>query len=241
MGMMPPPIPAPTPAHPIDVFGTLLPARQVGGDFYDFFFVGPDTLLLVIADVCDKGVPAALLMALTKSLVRIVSATPRRTAEAAVLPARVLAQVNEELCRDSRDGMFVTAFVGCLDIGARRFSYCNAGHPHPYLSRADGGLAALDAADAFALGLDCDAHYRAATVGFAPGDALLLFTDGVTEAADASGRFFGEARLQAIARSSGERPARETVETVVSALRSFCGDAPQSDDIAAVAVRLAAC
>lgn len=238
LGMMPPALPAPTGAQPVDVYATLQPARQVGGDFYDFFYCGEQTLCVVIADVCDKGAPAALFMATAKTSIRVVAALLQSADGAPVGAADIVASVNQELCRDNRENMFVTLVLGLLDLERGSLSYCNGGHGAPYIVRSGGELVPLEAARCTALGVDSGLAYRTGAAELAPGDCLFLFTDGVTEAVDVEGGFFEEHRLEATLRGCAGASARQTVEAVLAAVQAFAGEAQPRDDIAAVAVRL---
>ncbi|MGH8634004.1 MAG: response regulator, partial [Burkholderiales bacterium] len=137
LGMVPTDFPLPSAAGPVEIFATLEPARQIGGDLYDFYWGEDGRLYFVIADVSDKGAPAALFMARTKTMIRLVATLSRTPAGAPLEPDRIIKKVNEELCLDNRHGMFVTVFFGILDPATALVSFCNAGHNPPYIvSRA---------------------------------------------------------------------------------------------------------
>jgi sigma-B regulation protein RsbU (phosphoserine phosphatase) len=238
LGMVPAEFPPPPPPACLDVHAVLYPAREIGGDLYDFFYSDPQTLCVAIADVAGKGAPAALFMARTKTLVRMVatllpgaSGPPPRVDE-------VVARVNAELCRDNASLIFVTLFFAMLDLPTRTLSYCNAGHNLPYVVDRAGAVAPVADGRGKPLGIRPDALYVTAVRQLAPGECLYLFTDGITEATDAAGRLFEEVRLEECLRASADAPARSIVEATIARVREFVGDSPQSDDIAAMAIRL---
>ena len=207
-------------------------ARQVGGDFYDFFELpgGPGRLGIVIADVADKGVPAALFMALSRAVIRAAALDGHG-------PSATMAQANELIVKDSRDSLFVTAFYATLDTRSGRLTYANAGHNRPLWRRAGTGAVEELAARGIALGVLEDVEMEECEINVAPGDLLLLYTDGVTEAMDAGGRAFGVERLREIVAAHPDAGAEGIVSSVVDAVQSFTGGAPQSDDIALFVVR----
>jgi serine phosphatase RsbU (regulator of sigma subunit) len=214
-------------------------ARQVGGDFYDCFELPgePGRLGLVIADVANKGVPAALIMALSRTMVRTAAAGGRS-------PSAVLALVNELILKDSQAGLFVTAFYATLDTHTGRLTYANAGHDRPlWLQARSGGVQEL-AARGIALGVlddveleEHEIEMEECEIDVAPGDLLVFYTDGVTEAMDNDGQQFGAERLRAVVTVNPEASAEQLVTAVVDAVRDFTGDAPQSDDLTLFAVR----
>jgi sigma-B regulation protein RsbU (phosphoserine phosphatase) len=237
LSMVPSRFPAPTAEAPVGIFASLYPARQVGGDLYDFFYAGPGTLCVVVADVSDKGAPAALFMARTKTLIRTLASLMRGAAGAIPEPHEVLGRMNEELCQDNPHSMFATVFLGMLDLGQRRLRFSNAGHPLPYVAGA-GGVTALEAPRGKPLGIRPTFTYATGTRQLAAGDCLFLFTDGITEALDENGELFSDSRLEDVLRSVADGSTESVVTAVVEAVRRFAGGAPQSDDIAALAVRL---
>ncbi len=224
-------IPHEYPAMPgWDIHGVLQPARAVGGDFYDCALLDERRLYVTLGDVSDKGVPAALFMAATKTRLGASVAT-------AGSPAAVLTRVNRETVRNNDRCMFVTVWCGILDLGSGRITYANAGHNPPAVRRADGRVEFLDLASAPALGIDEDAAYREGTTTLEPGDVLLMYTDGVTEALDAKEELFSEDRLQTELAASGLRDARDLAEHVLARVTAFAGDTPQADDIALLVLR----
>ena len=143
LGMVPTDFRLPTAAGPVEIFATLEPARQIGGDLYDFFWGEDGKLYFVIADVSDKGAPAALFMARTKTMIRMVATLAANTGWRARLPDLIVKKVNEELCLDNRQGMFVTAIFGVLDPATALVSFCNAGHNAPYIVSGKNGVVPL--------------------------------------------------------------------------------------------------
>ena len=203
--------------------------REVGGDFYDFFLIDTERLALVIADVSGKGVPAALFMAMSRALLKA-------TALLGVPPAECLGLVNEQLCRDNRSEMFVTVFYGVLDTASGRLEYGNAGHNPPYVVRAGGGVEPVPRTGDMVLGGLEGIAYHAGSSALAPGDTLVLYTDGVTEAMDADERLFTEGRLEEyLGRVSGSSP-EDMIRGMVEEVRRFAGETPRSDDLTALAV-----
>jgi len=207
-------------------------ARQVGGDFYDFFDLPgePGRLGLVIADVADKGVPAALMMALSRTMIRTAALGGRG-------PSSALARANELILNDSRTGLFVTAFYAALDVHTGRLAYANAGHNRPLWLRAGTGEIVELAAHGIALGVLEQVELEERVVDVSPGDVLAFYTDGVTEAMDADGQLFGVERLRAAVAADPDASAAEIVSAVERALGAFTDDAPQSDDVALFVVR----
>jgi serine phosphatase RsbU (regulator of sigma subunit) len=204
-------------------------ARQVGGDFYDVFDLPNNRLGLFIADVADKGVPAALFMALTRTLVH-----------AAVLeniaPADALRRVNELLLPDTKQGMFVTAVYAVLDLGTNELTYVNAGHNPPFWVRAAGGVERLTRTGV-ALGASEDARFTQRVIQFEPGDNLLLYTDGLTESYNNEGDFYGEERLIEALVSNQCSSAHELMDIVEKSLLDFVQDMPPADDLTMLVLR----
>ncbi len=213
-----------------NVHGLMNPAREVGGDFYDILPMSGNRIGLVVADVSDKGVPAALFAMVTRSLVKAGS---RREAS----PARCLADVNEMLCADNDACMFVTLFYGILDLGSGKLVYCNAGHNLPRVVRADGRVEVVSGAEGLALGATDDYDYEDSELDFGTGDVLVLYTDGITEACDRDNVEFGDARLDAVLAETGPAEAREMVPKVVEKVEAFVAGAPQFDDMTCLALR----
>ena len=237
MAMVPQSFPAPSPDFPIDLCASMEPAREVGGDLYDFFLTEDGMLCFLVGDVSGKGMAAALFMARTKSLIRIATDLMRSPQGPSAPPAEIIARVNRELCQNNSDMMFVTLFFGMLRPASGELEFCNAGHNAPY--RLNGQkVAAIEGAKGVILGVRPDAVYATGHTSLAPGESIYVFTDGVTEAADDEGELFAEARLEAVlCAGSGCSTAAEIVKSVGEAVRSFVGAALPSDDITMLAVR----
>jgi sigma-B regulation protein RsbU (phosphoserine phosphatase) len=237
LDLVPHDFPEATAAVPVEIFAALHPARQVGGDLYDFFYVDPQTLCLVIADVSDKGAPAALFMAHANSVIRIIAGLLRTPDGGRPSPADIMAKANEELCRGNRAGMFVTVVFAMLALPNGVLSFCNAGHNVPYVTDTAGTVVPLDGARSKPLGIRPTYTYATAQRTLAPGDCLFLFTDGITEAMDGLGEFFDDERLQQGLRAMVGGRSVDIVDGVVRSVHLFAGATPQSDDMAAMAVR----
>jgi sigma-B regulation protein RsbU (phosphoserine phosphatase) len=236
MGMVPQSFPVPSAQLPIDLYASMEPAREVGGDLYDFFVTDDGMLCFLIGDVSGKGMPAALFMARAKSLIRIATELMRPRHGASAKPSEIIGLVNRELCQDNGNMMFVTLFFAMLAPATGELSFCNAGHNAPY--RLDGNsLTAIDGAKGIILGVKPDAVYDTGQLSLATGEMVYLFTDGITEASNAIDELFGEARLEAVLRGGAGRPSAEIVSSVAEAVKSFVGTALPSDDITMIAVR----
>lgn len=212
------------------IHALLQSAREVGGDLYDFYRIDDDHVCFVLGDVSGKGVPASLFMAVTMTLVKM-------TAARGVSPDQILTEVNRQLSRDNASSMFVTLFCAVLHIPSGRLSYANGGHNPPVLLRQGSAPAFLDGTDGILLGAMEDYDYGMAQLQLGPGDGLLLYSDGVTEAMDEEERLFSEERLLEVLAGLPGRSPRETVETVMRQVMAFAGTAPQADDITLMMVR----
>ena len=237
LAMVPDEFPDPTLEAPAEVFATLQPAHQVGGDLYDVFYAGRDTLCIIIADVSGKGAPAALFMAHTNSMIRMVATRSQREGRGVSDPAQIMGQVNSELCRANRAGMFVTVFLAMLDVRGGKLSFCAAGHQKPYAIGAS-GVTRLQGPTGIPVGIEASFEYETGTHELARGDCLFLYTDGVTEAMNRDQAFFSEQRLEDVLARLGGTSPKAVVETVIDKVHAFTDGAPQADDIAAMAVRL---
>jgi phosphoserine phosphatase RsbU/P len=237
MAMAPQSFPPPSSDFPIDLCASMEPAREVGGDLYDFFRTEDGMLCFLVGDVSGKGMAAALFMARTKSLIRIATDLMRSRQGSSAVPAEIIARVNRELCENNGDMMFVTLFFAMLRPATGELEFCNAGHNVPY--RLNGqGLAAIEGAKGIILGVRPDAVYATGRTALAPGEGIYVFTDGVTEAANGEGELFAEARLEVVLRAgAGCSSAAEIVKSVGEAVRGFVGTALPSDDITMLAVR----
>lgn len=229
MSMLPKTFP-PFPDRPeLDIYAAILPAKEVGGDFYDFFFIDKDRLCVAIGDVSGKGVPAALLMAVTKTLLRA-------KVDEFLTPDEVLSQLNRELCRDNDSCMFVTIFCGILDARTGRFEYSNGGHNLPY-RLINTVVTTFENTGGAALGLSENTVYRSKSISLNPGQALFFYTDGVTEAMDSKGRLFSDRRLEDFLTARRQSTAEEIVRSLLDEVKQYSSGEPQSDDVTTLALR----
>jgi sigma-B regulation protein RsbU (phosphoserine phosphatase) len=230
LGMVPRAFPAFPDRDEISVYATLRPARELGGDFYDFYFVDDSHLFFCVGDVSDKGVPAALFMAVTKTLIRTRSAEEAST-------AKVATYLNAQLARDNDKCMFATLFLGRLNVATGELVYTNAGHEPPCLRHAGGALEVLAERHGPLVGAAPGLVYRESRRRLAPGDLLVVYTDGVSEAQDAGGRLFSEERLAEIVRADGGQPTEVVVNRILAAVDTFESGAERADDVTVLALR----
>jgi sigma-B regulation protein RsbU (phosphoserine phosphatase) len=204
-------------------------ARQVGGDFYDVFPLDEGHIALVVGDVCDKGVPSALYMALTRSLLR---------AEALRLdtPVNTLHRVNALIQEMSSSGLFVTVLYGVLDLSTGRFVYARGGHEMPFLLHADGSLEILPLRAGMMLGMFSEFHVDETSVVLSPGDKLLLFSDGATDACNPLQQMFGHECLAHALQACPETHAQAVCDDLLHCILAHQQDAHQFDDITLVTV-----
>jgi phosphoserine phosphatase RsbU/P len=229
MSMLPKIFP-PFPEHrEFDIFAAIAPATEVGGDFYDFFFIDEDRLCFAVGDVSGKGVPASLFMAVTKTLFKAIASNGGT-------PGEILARLNTEICRDNDSCMFVTLFCGILNIHTGQVDYSNGAHNLPYYLHRD-GVSLLENTGGRALGVVEQTPYASGRMVLGPGEALLLYTDGVTEAMNPSETLYSDQRLERFLASNRGSALRQIIGDLVSDVRRFAGQAPQSDDITALALR----
>jgi sigma-B regulation protein RsbU (phosphoserine phosphatase) len=236
LAMVPHSFPTPSAEFPIDLCASMEPAREVGGDLYDFFVTEDGKLYFLVGDVSGKGMPAALFMARAKSLIRIATDLMRSPNGASASPSDIIARVNRELCQDNSDLMFVTLFFAMLTPGSGAVEFCNAGHNAPY--RLNGkAVEPIEGAKGIILGVRPDAVYASGQLLLAPGEGIYVFTDGVTEANNSTEEMFGETRLEAVLRAAAGAPSAEIVKSVAEAVRGFVGTALPFDDITMLAIR----
>jgi serine phosphatase RsbU (regulator of sigma subunit) len=207
-----------------DIYASMDPAKEVGGDFYDFFFVDDDHLGIVMADVSGKGVPAALFMMISKILAQNYAMTGRG-------PKETLEAVNAQICANNREEMFVTIWLGLLDLNTGRLIAANAGHEYPVLKPADGSFELVKDKHGFVVGGMPGVKYRDYELQLAPGAKLFLYTDGVAEATNADNELFGTDRMIEALRAAEEEEPKKIVEAVDHAVAEFVKDAPQFDDL----------
>jgi len=213
-----------------DIAGLSIPAKEVGGDYFDFIDIDGSRLGLAIADVSGKGTPAALLMAGLQACLRGQAALGKSAAE-------TVAKVNLMLSRSIDAGRFVTAVYAQLDIAKRALVYVNAGHNYPLVVGSDGVVTPLEFSDML-LGVFPETSYEEKRADLAAGDSLVLYTDGITEAEDEDGRHYGLDRLCRLLANHRHRPAGEISQRVLEGVRSFQGNKSQSDDITLVIVKV---
>ncbi len=230
MSLVPKNFPA-FPGRPeFDVHALLRPAREIGGDLYDFYFLDDDWLCFLIGDVSGKGVPAALFMAVTKTLLKASSSR-------SVPMPQLMEQVNNELCEQTDSGMFVSLIYGHLHTKTGELEFTNAGHPAPYLIATDGTVRPLAGEKDVAVGAMAGLEYHSTRLRLAAGETLFFFTDGVPEALDRSDHFYANTRLEIILHDLAALPVEKMTRGVVRDVRTFCGEREQSDDISVMAVR----
>ena len=228
-------LPSVFPAFPnlrsFDIFATMLPAKEVGGDFYDFFLIDDTHLAIVIADVSGKGVPAALFMVIAKTLIKNVVQQGKS-------PKEVFEIVNNRLCENNEASMFVTAFLGVVDITDGKFTYVNAGHNPPLLKRADGRFGLLPVKRDFVLAGMENVKYRETETTLRGGDMLYLYTDGVTEAINRTNLLYSEVQLLADINKHRERSPEELLTCLKTDIDDFVNGAEQFDDITMLALQI---
>lgn len=208
----------------IDLFASMDPARDVGGDFYDFYFIDEDHLCLLIADVSGKGIPAAMFMMVAK---RILEDSARMQTGV----SEILQKTNEALVENNQAEMFVTVWVGILEISTGMLSAANAGHEYPILKRKGGRFELYKDRHGFVIGGMPGVRYREYSLQLEPGDKLFIYTDGVPEATDDSGEMFGIERTVAALNACGEANSEGILKEVRSAVDAFVGTAEQFDDL----------
>ena len=204
------------------LYAGMQPARQVGGDFYDYFRVSEDSLATVIGDVSGKGITAALFMMRAMTLIRGCMLEGKELSQ-------VLEQVNNELCDRNTEGMFVTVFVGILNLETGRYRYAGAGHQPPYVCREE--FEALQLDPGLPLGLFEEEEYACAEADLRQGESIFLYTDGVTEAMNEEKELWGEARMKELLNLHKDSDCEEIARAISSAVAQFAKEAKQSDDI----------
>lgn len=217
------------PDRGFQIAADMLPAKEVGGDFYDVFAIDRDRVGVIVADVSGKGVPAAFFMLITRTLMRA-------TALFGMSPGRCLARVNGLLAAENEEMMFVTLFYGILDLRTGTLAYANAGHNPPLVCRQGGQVEALPPTGGIAMAVEPGLHYDEARLDMAAGDILLMFSDGVTEAFAKDGSLFGDRRLATLL-GGKEGDAKQVLQAILKDVQDFALDAEQSDDITALVVR----
>jgi len=222
--------PFPEDADKLDIAASMTPAKDVGGDFYDFFRIDDDRIGFVIADVSGKGIPAAIFMAVSRTLIR---ATGVRGSN----PADCITYSNKLLAAESVDCMFVTVFYGIFNMKTGEISYCNAGHNPPYVLKRNGQVEALPMSQDPMVGAIDGIDYHEASLQLDQGDALVMFTDGVTEAMNIQNEEFGEERLEDTLDEVALHNCQQIVDAIKADVAAFAGEAEQSDDITVLALK----
>lgn len=207
-----------------DIFATMDPAKEVGGDFYDFFMVDDRHLAVVVADVSGKGVPAALFMVIGKTLIKDHTKPGRDLGE-------VFTEVNNLLCESNSEGMFITAFEGVLDLVTGEFFFVNAGHEIPFVYRKGGAFGPYKIKAGFVLAGMEGIPYKCGSMQLEVGDKIFQYTDGVTEAMNKANELYGMDRLQKVLCANTELAPSELLPKIKADIDAFVGDAPQFDDI----------
>jgi len=207
-----------------EIYAALEPAREVGGDFYDFFFLDEEELCFVIGDVSGKGVPAAIFMAVTRTFLKALSREIKD-------PATILERLNEEIVQENDSCMFVTLFCAVVNLATGQCRYANGGHNTPFLISRQGQVSPLPPVKGVPVGAMEGMVYTENTIQLKPGETLFLYTDGVTEAENIKGEFFGNQRLIEEITKSYEQDSKEALNGLLKAVHSFAQGAEQSDDI----------
>ena len=210
--------------HEFDVYASMTPAKEVGGDFYDYFLVDDDHLAMVMADVSGKGVPAALFMMISKTLIKTA-------AQSGITPRAVLEKVNNQLCEHNDAEMFVTVWLGVLEISTGKMRCANAGHEYPAIMRRGGDFELLRDRHGFVLAGMENSRYKEYEIELHAGDRLFVYTDGVPEATDISGTLYGTDRMLRALNGSKNAGCKQVLEIVHQNVDTFVGEAPQFDDM----------
>lgn len=222
------------PAFPLrsefDIYATIEPAKEVGGDLYDFFFIDENRFCFLVGDVSGKGVPAAFFMAVTKTLLKVV-------AETGLDPGEVLAKVNNDLAEDNDACMFVTLFFAVIDISTGEVRYASAGHNPPLFIPKGGKAEWIPPLYELVAGVMEDSNYTTKSMTMLPGDTLFIYTDGVTEAMDSKQNLYSDERLLAEVNRCSELAAEPFIHAIDDSIKAFTGGAEQSDDITMLAMQ----
>ena len=222
--------PFPEEAANMDIAASMNAAKDVGGDFYDFFRIDDDKIGFVIADVSGKGVPAAIFMAVSRTLIRA-------TGIRGVTPSECISYSNDLLAKESANNMFVTVFYGIYNIKTGEVTYTNAGHNPPYLIKAGGTIEQLPLSKDIVVGALDDFQFSEETLQLEHGETLLLYTDGVTEAINVNDEEYGEKRLEETLKDVIQQNCQQIINTVKADVKTFAGEAEQSDDITLLAIK----
>lgn len=211
-----------------DIFADMMAAKHVGGDFYDFFMFDDEHLVFFIGDVAGKGMPAAIYMAVCRTMLKAIGSE-------VLSPAKCISKVNNMLIPESDITTFVTVFYAVLNTKTGKLSYCNGGHNLPYLQSKDGSVKEIDDVGGLLLGKFEDAPYDETCIELSPGDTIMTFTDGVTEAENEDGGFFDEHRVISYLEKSADKTLNSKVKGLFLEVMKFTAAAQQSDDITVLA------
>lgn len=212
-----------------ELYAMMEPAREVGGDFYDFFFIDDDHLCLVMADVSGKGIPASLFMMNSKVLLKSYASANNS-------PAEILARTNKEICENNQMEMFVTVWLGILELSSGKITAANAGHEYPVIGRMEGEFEIVRDKHAFVIGGMEGVKYTDYELQLEPGDKLFLYTDGVPEAENKKNEMFGTERMLKALNADGYAPVEELLRNVRKAVTEFIDGAEQFDDLTMMAI-----
>lgn len=207
-----------------DLFASMNAAKDVGGDFYDFFRIDDTHLGFTIADVSGKGVPAALFMAVSRTMIKALGINELSS-------AKCIEMANDMLSEESVDSMFVTVFYGVLDLETGMIDYTNAGHNPPYVVHPDGSIEALPVVGNLIVGAVEGMPYKNGILQLKPGDKLVMYTDGVTEAMDPQYVELGDSRFEDLLKTQGAADCKQTTEAIAQLVKEWANGAPQSDDV----------
>ena len=222
--------PFPENEEEIDLAALMVPAKDVGGDFYDFFRIDENRIGIVMADVSGKGIPAAIFMAVSRTLIRTVGLQD-------YTPAKCLTKSNELLCAESVDCMFVTVFYGIYHIDTGMLEYCNGGHNSPYILHANGDIEMLPLSNNPMVGAVEDITFQGNQTKLEIGDTLMMYTDGVNEATNAALEEYGDDRMEQVLRRLNGKSCKEIIDGQLESVREFAMEAEQSDDITIMALK----
>ena len=222
--------PFPENAQQFDIAASMEAAKDVGGDFYDFFRIDADRIGFLIADVSGKGIPAAIFMAVSRTLIRAIGIKGDS-------PSQCISYANNLLVEESVNNMFVTVFYGIYEFSTGRVTYVNAGHNPPYVLRASGHAERMPASPNIITGIVGNFTFTEDTMQLGPGDTLLLYTDGVTEAINTQCEEYGERRLAALLEGSPVASCQQMISSVRADVKAFAGEEEQSDDITLLSIK----
>ena len=222
--------PFPEFSEQLDLAASMTPAKDVGGDFYDFFRIDDSHIGVVMADVSGKGIPAAIFMAVSRTLIRAIGMQ-------GISPSDCIKRSNDLLCKESVDCMFVTVFYAIYDVKTGELNYCNAGHNSPFVLHADGTVEMLPTSTNCMIGAINGLDFNEQTMQLGKGDILLTYTDGVNEAVNTAFEEYGDDRMENVLGEMTGKSCKEVIDGLLASVKAFAGEAPQSDDITLMALK----